>query len=83
MAGDDRRGEMNPREHVLEAQHFYRADVDMESHGIGHIFLNFPDMYQAASWAFAMGIADQVRYVAPEDNLKKHISDPIRVIYEF
>lgn len=80
---DDRRGEMTPREQVLEALHFYHADADMDSHGVQHIYVSFPNMYQAAAWAFAMGIGDQVRYIAPEDNLKKHISDPVQVLYEF
>jgi len=80
---DDKRGDMTPREHVLEALHFYQADADMDGHGVSHIFINFPNMYQAASWAFAMGIGDHVRYIAPEDNLKKTINEPVRVIYEF
>ena len=81
--GGDNLNDLTPREHVLEALHFYQADADLDSHGVSHIFVNFPNMYQAAAWAFAMGIGDHVRYVAPEDNLKKTMNTPVRVIYEF
>ena len=80
---DSQRAEMTPRENVLEALHFYQADSDMDSHGVNHIFISFPDMYHAAAWARAMGISNQVRYIAPENNLKKYLSNPVRVLYEF
>ena len=74
---------MTPHDYVLEAQHFYQADVDMAGHGQAYIFLTFPTMFEAAAWAHNMELESQVRLKSATGVEEKNFDKPVRVIYEF
>jgi hypothetical protein len=74
---------MVPRDFVMEALHFYGATADLDEHGVSHIIITFPDLYQAVSWVRNMGLSREVRFqMVGLDNMTR-LETEIKVIYEF
>lgn len=80
---DNQRGDMVPRDYVMEAIHFYGATADLDDHGVSHITIIFPDLYQATSWVRNMGLSREVRFLMVELDNTTRLETEIKVIYEF
>jgi hypothetical protein len=77
------RAEMTPRDYVMEALHFYGASADLDEHGVSHIFITFPDLYQAVSWVRNMGLSREVRFQMVDLDNMTRLETEVKVIYEF
>jgi len=78
--------EMTPREHAILARDLYQGQPDLAGHGVGHVFIYFPDMLSAAMWAADLGISRHVRLFRQHSEpgmFAGFMTEPVTVIYQF
>jgi hypothetical protein len=75
--------EPTPRDNVAEAIRLYHAKADLDDHGVGHIYLTFPNLYFASFWVNNLQLERNVRLLGVDlDNMFRFDME-VKVIYEF